>query len=143
MAFPTDFTCAGADKSPPFTWSNPPSGTMSFAMVLTDMSITFNHWVIWDIPGSTMMLPEALASGATLTNPDGAKQKQAFGSTVAYVGPCPSGQQHTYVFTLYAIDVATLPNVTTSTSFANIVTAIQAHDLASATLSGTSDARRP
>lgn len=113
---------------------------MSYALVLVDMSINATHWVLWDIPATTTSLAQGLPSGATLTDPAGAKQKPGFGSTVAYVGPCPNGMTHTYVFTLYALDVATLPNVTSSTSVANIVSAIQMHDLASATLSGMSNA---
>jgi phosphatidylethanolamine-binding protein (PEBP) family uncharacterized protein len=99
--------------------------------------------VLWDIPAATTSLPEGLASGASLTMPAGAKQVAGFGGTPQYVGPCPSGMKHTYVFTLYALDVATLPNVTTSSNAASVITSIQAHDLASTTLSGTSDARKP
>jgi Raf kinase inhibitor-like YbhB/YbcL family protein len=139
--FPTDNTCGGMDKSPPFTWSNPPSGTMSYALVLVDMTKSLNHWAVWDIPATTTSLTEALAAGATLTTPVGAKQIAGFNNSAKYVGPCPPDGTHTYVFTLYAIDVATLPNLTTSSSIANVITAIQAHDLASATLSGTSDGK--
>jgi len=148
MTFPAEATCAHAagtpDKSPPFAWTNPPSGTLSYALVLVDMSIMATHWVLWDIPGASTSLPEALASGATLTMPAGAKQVAGFtGNPAQYLGPCPSGMLHTYVFTLYALDVATLPNLTTSSNAAAVITAIQAHDLASATLSGTSNAKKP
>jgi len=104
MAFPADFTCAGADHSPPFSWGPGPSTT-------------------------------------TLTTPAGAKQKAYSGN--GYMGPCPSGMVHTYTFTLYALDVATLPGVMASTATAGLVTAIQMHDVASATLSATSDAKKP
>jgi len=142
MAFPAAHTCAGDDVSPPFAWGAGPSGTMSYALVLQD---TFQnrdlvHWVLWDIPAATTSLPEALASTATLTMPAGAKQKSF--TAAKYAGPCPSGVEHTYLFTLYAIDVATLPGVTTSSMTSALVTAIQAHDLASATLSATSNATK-
>ena len=113
---------------------------MSYALVMYDPTPKFTHWVVWDIPPSAMMLPAALGSSATLTTPAGAKQ--AAGSGMGYLGPCPpSNQTHNYEFTLYALDVATLPGVTISTSTANLVTAIQMHDIASATFSAPSDGK--
>jgi Raf kinase inhibitor-like YbhB/YbcL family protein len=114
---------------------------LSYALVFLDTNITFNHWVVWDIPPSTLMLPEALPTTAMLTMPAGAKQ--ASGQGTGYLGPCPSGMTHTYKFTIYALDVATLPGVTTSSSTMNIAAAIEMHDIASASLSGTSDAKKP
>jgi Raf kinase inhibitor-like YbhB/YbcL family protein len=143
MAFPAEFTCAGADKSPPFAWGSGPSGTLSYALVLFDMFQTtpFVHWVLWDIPPATTTLPESLQETGTLTMPAGAKQ--AAGQGMGYLGPCPSGTTHTYKFTLYALDIATLPGVTSSTSTANLVAAIEMHDIASASLSATSNAKKP
>ena len=129
--------------SPPFAWGPGPSGTLSYALVLHDMSLTpiFNHWALWDIPAATTSLSESLPKTATLTTPAGAKQSSFSGAT--YAGPCPNGAEHTYVFTLYALDVATLPGVTASSMPAAVVTAIQAHDLASVTLSAKSSAKKP
>ena len=144
MAFPSDFTCAGVDHSPPFAWSGAPSGTMSFALVLQDNSAASNmllHWALWDIPAATSSLMESLATTSPLTTPAGAKQKSFSGT--GYVGPCPSGTMHPYTFTLYALDVATLPNLTGTSAPADVVAAIKLHDLASATLSATSDAKKP
>ncbi len=140
MTFPTDFTCGGDDHSPPFAWGAGPSGTLSYALVLHDTFQTppFVHWALWDIPAATTSLPESLATTATLTTPAGAKQ--VAGQGMGYLGPCPPNNAvHTYVFTLYALDVATLPGTTTST--AAVVTAIQAHDLASATLTAPSNGK--
>ncbi len=114
---------------------------MSYALVLHDTTMNVWHWALWDIPASTTSLPESLAATATLTTPPGAKQKSFSGP--AYTGPCPGGATHTYVFTLYALDVATLPGVTTSSSVMAVDTAAQAHKVASATLSGMSDAKNP
>jgi len=142
MAFPPEFTCAGADHSPPFTWTPGSSTALSYALVLHDTFKTppFNHWVLWDLPPSTTSLPESLETTATLTTPPGAKQKSYSGS--GYAGPCPMGAEHTYVFTLYALDVATLPGVSASSMPDALVSAIQAHDLASATLTATSNAKQ-
>ena len=140
-AVPADFTCAGADHSPPLSWTAGPSGTLSYAIVLQDTTITFNHWVMWDIPPATTMLPESLPTDAMLTAPAGAQQRA--GQGMGYLGPCPNGTQHTYVFTLYALDVATLPGIMASSTTANLLTIIQGHDLASAALSTVSDAKKP
>jgi len=140
--FADEFTCATTtDHSPPLTWTAGPSGTLSYAIVFLDTNITFNHWVIYDIPPATLMLPEALPTDATLAMPAGAKQKS--GQGMGYLGPCPSGVMHTYRFTIYALDVAALPGVTASSSTAELSAAIQMHDIASARLSGTSDAKKP
>jgi len=142
MPFPTEFTCASnPNHSPPLSWTPGPSAALSYALVMLDTNITFNHWVVWDIPPSTTMLPESLATTAMLTVPAGAKQVS--GQGMGYLGPCPSGMLHTYKFTLYALDVATLPGVTTSSTTANVAAAIEMHDIATATLSATSDAKKP
>ena len=137
MKFPTDFTCGGMDKSPPFAWTPGPSGTLSYALVLTDLStmMPYNHWAIWDMPPATTTLAESLPKTGTIATPAGAKQ-----SSGGYKGPCPPNT-HNYVFTLYALDVATVPGVMGSTPTADLVTAFQMHDLASATLAAPSDGK--
>src|SRR5678815_5838839 len=47
-AIPTASTCKGANTSPALAWTGAPSGTQSFAVVLTDLSLTppLVHWVI-------------------------------------------------------------------------------------------------
>jgi len=110
---------------------------LSYALVLHDMSVNYTHWALWDIPPANGMLAEALPKTGTIATPAGAKQTSS-----GYAGPCPPGNMvHTYAFTLYALDVATLPGVTSSTSTANLVTAIQTHDLASATLTAPSNGK--
>ena len=141
-AFASEFTCASnPNHSPPLTWTPGPSAALSYALVLLDTNNSFNHWVVWDMPPSTSMLVESLPTTANLSMPAGAKQVS--GQGMGYLGPCPGGTPHTYKFTIYALDVATLPGVTTSSMSSDVATAIQAHDIASATLSGTSNAKRP
>ncbi len=46
---PVDYTCDGANRSPAITWSAPPPGTQSFAIVVEDPdapSGTFTHWIV-------------------------------------------------------------------------------------------------
>src|ERR1700722_8201049 len=60
-AIPVDFTCDGADRSPQLTWSAPPSGTKSFAILALDPDSVggeFIHWVAYNIHGDATSLPE-------------------------------------------------------------------------------------
>jgi phosphatidylethanolamine-binding protein (PEBP) family uncharacterized protein len=56
--------------------------------------------------------------------------------TFGYRGPCPP-ETHTYEFAVFALDVATLPNLTTAATLAQAKKQILLHDLGSATLTGT------
>jgi Raf kinase inhibitor-like YbhB/YbcL family protein len=120
-------------------WSNPPAGTMSFAIVLTDKSNEYAHWTIFDIPGTTTMLPEGVPGGAT-TMPSPAKQSTNslfLAPTNGYSGPC--GQTNNpYQFTLYALDVATLPGVTSTSNRAAVQAAIDAAALGDVSITGMS-----
>ncbi len=108
---PAAQTCTGnSHMSPPLTWTAGPTGTMSYGVALVDMSNGYVHWVIWDIPAATTMLPGNLPETQMLTTPVMAQQINRFTGD-GYFGPCPSGQTHTYVFEVYALDVATLPGV--------------------------------
>jgi Raf kinase inhibitor-like YbhB/YbcL family protein len=139
--FPDANTCAGADESPALTWTAGPTGTMSYAVVLLDTDNDLNHWAIWDIPASVTSLPAALSEMAMPPMPAGAKQRN-FQGAGGYFGPCPSGMEHTYRFTVFALPVATLPGTFNSTDA--VVDAIEnAEPLDDASLEGDSDASRP
>jgi Raf kinase inhibitor-like YbhB/YbcL family protein len=128
-------------------WTNPPAGTMSFAITFTDKSTGFSadyaHWTIFDIPAATTGLPEGVASGATAM-PAPAKQStnSAFlAPTNGYSGPCGTNTTpNPYELKLWALDVATLPDVTSSSARDAVLTALNAHDLGTATLTVTSTA---
>jgi hypothetical protein len=139
-------TCAGADTSPALTWTAGPTGTLSYAITLTDLTIDAVHWVIWDIPATTTSLPAALPGTSTLTAPAGAKQVhklEFFGAGGAYRGPCPSGKLHIYQFEVNAVGAATLAGVTTATNTDVVKATIQAGSLAHGDLSGISSATAP
>jgi hypothetical protein len=140
-AFPAMITCADPNMaSPELDWTAGPSGTMSYAVTLTDLTNSLVHWAIWNIPSTVMSLPAALATTATLTTPAGARQLSYNGT--GYAGPCPGGTPaHTYEFRVYAVSVAALPgNNPTMTSAAK--TAIVQNALATGALTGTSDAKK-
>ncbi|MCE7003317.1 PQQ-dependent sugar dehydrogenase [Kibdelosporangium philippinense] len=145
---PAKYTCAGdgtagQDPSPPLAWSADGSAK-SYAIVFSDRVNNGNkrHWIIWDIPTSALSLPENLGAGFNVPNQGGAKQK-AMGSGAnaqKYFGPCPGGSTNPYTFTLYAVNVATLPGVTSASGLDVIQNAIVANSGANTVLRGRSNA---
>ncbi len=104
---PKQFTCDGADISPELSWTNPPPGAHSFALIAEDPDApvgTWTHWVIFDLPPSTRSLPEGVAKMIDKL-PDGGRQGANDFGKIGYGGPCPPpGKPHRYFFKLYALD---------------------------------------
>ncbi len=133
---PRDHTCDGADRSPPLSWSGVPAGTAVFALICDDPDApvgTWDHWVIWDIPGDLTGLPEGVAPLDTL--PDGARQGRNGWGTNGYRGPCPPrGKPHRYFFRLYALDAS--PGLRAGATKGQLLHAMEGHILAEAELMG-------
>ena len=147
---PVQYSCQGANLSPPLEWSGVPEGTQSLALVVDDPDSQppgFVHWVIFNIPRSTTGLPEGVPAEPTL--PDGylqgmndyalfAQEGQTHPggapiNRIGYDGPCP-GDTHCYVFTLYALDtVLDLPAEATK---ADLLAAMEWHVFSEAELGG-------
>jgi len=132
---PDEFTCDGKafgeGTSPELNWSNAPSGTKSYAILLKDLTIEAGdaadvdpehpfHWTIWNIPASTHQLPASLSIEKQPI--PGAEQLNGGPPFIApapygYFGPCPNlgaaglgapVEVHDDVFILYAFADATL-----------------------------------
>ncbi len=106
---PARFTQAGQQVSPAFTWSNVPDGIASFVLIARDLdAVTGNgtddvlHWMLWNIPGVSRSLPEAVPQSAQL--PDGTRQMSVSGPYYRGPGAPASGPVHHYAFELYALD---------------------------------------
>jgi hypothetical protein len=102
---PAKFTCKGEDISPALSWTEPPAGTQSFALIMDDPDApagTWVHWVLFNIPVSARSLPEAFPSDAIL--PDGSMSGNSSFGGPGYGGPCPPSGTHRYFFKLYALD---------------------------------------
>jgi Raf kinase inhibitor-like YbhB/YbcL family protein len=103
---PKKFTCDGADVSPQLSWTEPPAGTRSFALLVDDPDApvgTWNHWTTWNLPASARGLAEGVKKEVTL--PDGAEQGKNDFHKNGYNGPCPPpGKPHRYHFKLFALD---------------------------------------
>lgn len=100
---PVEFSCDGAGRSPALTWSAPPEGTKSMAVVVEDPDASggsFVHWVVYDIKGDERGLAEG-ADPATVGARVGVNDNQ----NDTYYGPCPPPQEmHRYVFRVFALD---------------------------------------
>ena len=137
-AIPTANTCKGANTSPALAWTGAPSGTQSFAVVLTDLSLTpqLVHWVIYDIPVTATGLPAGVENVYAPGNVAGAHQTvSVHAPTVGYYGPCPPAA-HSYQFAIYALNAATPPALSAQSTRPEAVAEIQTHRLASGTLTG-------
>jgi Raf kinase inhibitor-like YbhB/YbcL family protein len=107
-AIPDKYTCAGADVSPALDWNEPPQGTRSLALVVSDpdaqavAGYTWMHWIVYGLPPDIGGLPEAFASGSASS---GVRFGNNHFGRLHYGGPCPpKGRAHHYHFTLYALD---------------------------------------
>lgn len=101
---PAKYTCTGSgnekDISPPLTWSEPPAGTQSFALIMDDPDApgTWDHWILFNIPANLRSLPESMPVNSEFVGGNNSWGKTGYG------GPCPPRDTHRYFFKLYALD---------------------------------------
>jgi len=147
-------TCAEPDAgvgrpglSPELDWTAGPAGTMSYVITLVDITISNYHWAVWDIPATTLSLPQGLPKGQTLTVDAGApaglagSMQESFQANHEYVGPCPAGKLHEYQFSVFALGSPTLPNINTGATPMQVYNQAVKLATARATLTGTSNAK--
>ena len=133
---PVKYSCKGSDITPALTWSEPPAGTQSFALILDDPdspSGTWVHWVMFNIPASARGLPENIPTDPQLS--DGSLQGRTSAGTSGYHGPCPPSGIHRYFFKLYALD--TMLSLPASANKEKVLAAMESHILANVELMGT------
>jgi Raf kinase inhibitor-like YbhB/YbcL family protein len=97
---PEEFTCLGADTSPPLEWSGVPEAAAELRLTVTDPDAPgedFTHWQVSGIdPSATGVGPGEVPKGGT-------EEENSFGET-GYGGPCvPPEQTHRYVWTVEAM----------------------------------------
>lgn len=135
--------------SPPLSWGNAPAGTQGFALTVTDPDVPamlnlprcFAHWLIYNIPASTNLLPEGASPGGNI--PAGAKELNSDFITVFHVpdfqagygAPWPPDAAHRYVFTLYALKSANL-EIPSDADYAEFAKIILPQTITTATLIG-------
>ncbi len=133
-AIPAEYTCDGAEKSPPLSWSKVPAGTKSIAILVEDPDApkgTFTHWLVTDIPPTTT----SLAAGSAL--PSGAMAMKNSKGDKKYAGPCPPSGTHHYHFHVYALD----SKIANADSKSQLLASMDGHVLAEGELVGTYEKR--
>jgi Raf kinase inhibitor-like YbhB/YbcL family protein len=139
-AIPSQFTCEGADHSPPLALAEIPAGAKSLALIVDDPDapdpaapkMTWVHWVLYNLPPQTTGLTEAIAPREL---PPGTLEGLNDWKRTGYRGPCPPIGRHRYFHKLYALDVV-LPDLHKPTKAA-LEKAIRGHILAQAEWVGT------
>lgn len=133
-AIPIDYTCDGADRSPQLTWSAPPEGTRSFALVAVDPDAAggeFVHWVAFNVRADATSVPESV----DVADLGGLAGINGFNRT-GYSGPCPPKMEpHSYAFHVYALD--TVAPARSGVTADNLRASVTGHVLAEGTLVGT------
>ncbi|MFI4918996.1 MAG: YbhB/YbcL family Raf kinase inhibitor-like protein [Legionellales bacterium] len=128
---PSQYTCDGANDSPPLLWQDAASNTQSYVLIVDDPdapSGVWDHWVLLNIPANTRQL----AAGTQI--PNGAVNGKNSWGAVGYRGPCPPNGAHRYFFKLYALD--TVLNLSDAPTKNEVEQAMQGHVIANSELIG-------
>lgn len=136
-AIPKECTCDGRNMPPSLHWENAPENTVSFALICDDPDAPTKepwvHWVVFNIPGVSITLPQNLARQKKLVN--GIMQGKNTQNKIGYDGPCPPpGKIHHYHFKLFALD--TLLDLQPGATKEMVLQAIKGHILAQAEVVG-------
>lgn len=150
---PVEFTCEGKNTPPPISWTREPRGTKSFALLVLDPRAAngkeWVHWLMYDIPIYHHSLNETEYELLTAHDGKEALWEEQYGKLglnswkkKAYGGPCPPKGVHEYIFTVYALDRATL-GLKGEVTKELFLKAIEGHILATGILIGTYERRLP
>lgn len=133
-ALPDQSGCKGASVSPQLSWSSPPPGTRSLALIMDDRDAPvghlhrhyYVHWLAFDMPAERHDLPEGLPRQSLA---DGTRQGRNDAHELGYSGPCPNaGSTHHYAVTVYALD--TRLALAVDTTGGQLMAAMDGHILA-------------
>ena len=100
----------GGNISPELTWSEPPAGTKSFALLVVSDPLPDGgeHWVLWaaiNIPPDTLSLPEGIETDEIGNLPDGGQVLENSWAELKYGGPTPQHSKlRTFNFYIFALD---------------------------------------
>ncbi|MGC2462010.1 MAG: YbhB/YbcL family Raf kinase inhibitor-like protein [Steroidobacteraceae bacterium] len=140
-AIPEKCGCKGLGISPQISWTDPPPGTQSLALIMDDKDAIvghfhrhyFVHWLAFDMPSDKRQLTEGLPRQPLS---DGTQQGKNDVGEFGYSGPCPNaGSTHHYAITVYALD--TKLGLPVETKGRQLLTAIDGHILARGQIVGT------
>lgn len=135
------FSGEGDNASPPLSWSRPPPEAKEIVLIADDPDAPtdspFVHWVIYNIPASTIGLSPRVETSPTPRDVKGAAQGKNDTGTVGYTGPMPPRGHgvHHYHFHIFAVDelMSLRPGLTKD----QVLEAIEGHVVAQGRLTGT------
>ncbi|MEJ2039449.1 MAG: YbhB/YbcL family Raf kinase inhibitor-like protein [Desulfosarcinaceae bacterium] len=133
------FGCSGKNISPSLKWMDAPENTKSFAVTVYDPDAPTGsgwwHWLIFNIPAETSELKTDAGNVKQGLSPKGSVQSINDYGLPGFGGACPpvGDKPHRYVFTVYALDVASL-NLDAKTLPPVVGFTLNQHTLARATL---------
>lgn len=131
------FGCNGQNISPALSWSDAPKRTKSFAITIYDPDAPTGsgwwHWQVVNIPTTVTSIRTDASAKKTL--PKGALEIMNDYGVTGFGGACPpvGDKPHTYIVTIHALDVATIP-VEVSTNAPIVGYQINAHTIEKASL---------
>lgn len=129
-SIPPQYTCDGADVSPPLSIAGVPREARSLALIVDDPDApggTWVHWLLWNVDPKPSAIGEAsVPSGATQGRND-------FGRNT-YGGPCPPSGTHRYFFKVYALD--RMLDLKAGSGKADLERAMQGHVLSEGAILG-------
>lgn len=129
---PSQYTCDGANISPPLAWQDFPSQTKAFVLIVDDPDApagVWVHWLVFNLPADIHQLQQHLTK-----LPPGSKQGTNSFNERSYGGPCPPSGIHRYFFRLYALD--SMLSLAEGATRSQLDTAMRNHVLAETTLLG-------
>jgi Raf kinase inhibitor-like YbhB/YbcL family protein len=126
-ALPKRYTAEGKGLSPPLAWTFAPTATLGFVLIMEDLDEARVQWILYEIPGKAVSLPEGIPDREVLTHPtrlSGTIQGIP-GSARKSPGYVPPVTGHRCGFTIYALDahLGLLPGL----DRASLMTLIQGH----------------
>jgi phosphatidylethanolamine-binding protein (PEBP) family uncharacterized protein len=132
---PAEYTCDGVGATIELAWSNAPSGTREFALLMSTLPGDGTVKWSWVLSG----IPATVSSLAKNTTGVGVLGVGSDGPTAAYQPPCSQGPgPKTYTFTVYALSASpSLPAAPTQVTGAVLTSAIAPVTIGSASLSLT------
>ncbi len=122
------------NSNPDLAWSNAPSNTRSFTLIVEDQDGNAN-WIVYNIAAINTFIPEG--GDNSRPHPPGSTFGTNDVDIIDYIGPNPdSGQLVTYYFRLYALDTI-LDEQTLGHAYKDqILAAMQGHIISEAYVSG-------
>jgi Raf kinase inhibitor-like YbhB/YbcL family protein len=104
---PWRFTCNGENIPPTLAWGEPPTGTKSYVLTVTDPDApggAWIHWIVYNLPAQIRSIDANTRPGMQINDVTILFGKNSWGKQT-YGGPCPPSGTHHYVFQITALAI--------------------------------------